>query len=149
MAPLKLKSDSDRKSGIRSADAALLGTKANKVRKTTLNSDPSISTRATDICSIADENIKTPECRNHSEEIQETRACKEMEISNMMTLKIMNLNVAGITAAISKGLMGYIEVVNPDIICLQETKLREVPSPKDASGNPNTVPFSRKTYPYQ
>ena len=37
-------------------------------------------------------------------------------------MKIITYNVNGIRAALSKGLLDWIKNVNPDIICLQETK---------------------------
>ena len=37
-------------------------------------------------------------------------------------MKIITYNVNGIRAAIGKGLLEWIESVNPDVICLQETK---------------------------
>ena len=37
-------------------------------------------------------------------------------------MKIITYNVNGIRAALGKGLIGWIKSVNPDIICLQETK---------------------------
>ncbi len=36
--------------------------------------------------------------------------------------RIVSYNVNGIRSAISKGLIGWIKVVNPDIVCFQETK---------------------------
>ena len=39
--------------------------------------------------------------------------------------KIISYNVNGIRAALKKGLMGWIKVVNPDIICLQEIKANQ------------------------
>ena len=37
-------------------------------------------------------------------------------------MKIISYNVNGIRAALSKGLLGWLEVENPDVLCLQETK---------------------------
>ncbi|MDR2410411.1 MAG: endonuclease/exonuclease/phosphatase family protein, partial [Bacteroidales bacterium] len=37
-------------------------------------------------------------------------------------MKIITYNVNGIRAAINKGLFTWIEEVNPDVLCLQETK---------------------------
>ncbi len=37
-------------------------------------------------------------------------------------MKIITYNVNGIRAAIGKGLLNWIEEVNPDVLCLQETK---------------------------
>jgi len=39
-----------------------------------------------------------------------------------MTKKIVSYNVNGIRAAISKGLIDWIRMVQPDIVCIQETK---------------------------
>lgn len=64
-------------------------------------------------------------------------------------LKILSLNSAGISAAAKKGLANYLYRMDPDIICLQETKLREAPNARDAGGNPNEVPICWRTYPYQ
>lgn len=40
-------------------------------------------------------------------------------------MKIISFNVNGIRAAISKGLLSWLEVVSPDILCLQEIKATE------------------------
>lgn len=37
-------------------------------------------------------------------------------------MKILTYNVNGLRAAIGKGLVGWLKTVNPDIVCLQETK---------------------------
>ena len=40
-------------------------------------------------------------------------------------MKIISFNVNGIRAAISKGLLSWLEAVSPDILCLQEIKATE------------------------
>ena len=42
-----------------------------------------------------------------------------------MTKRIISYNVNGIRAAISKGFLEWLKEENPDIICLQETKIQE------------------------
>jgi len=42
-------------------------------------------------------------------------------------VKLISWNINGIKSALSKGLLGFIETHNPDILCLQETR-----SPKEA-----------------
>lgn len=37
-------------------------------------------------------------------------------------MKVISYNVNGIRAAVKKGLMEWLEAVNPDVLCLQETK---------------------------
>ena len=39
-------------------------------------------------------------------------------------MKIITYNVNGLRAAVSKGLPEWLEQENPDILCLQETKLQ-------------------------
>ena len=56
-------------------------------------------------------------------------------------MKIITYNVNGLRAAVSKGLPEWLEQENPDILCLQETKLQPdqycllytSPSPRDCS----------------
>lgn len=40
-------------------------------------------------------------------------------------MKILSYNVNGIRAAIKKGFIDWLQVANPDVICIQETKARE------------------------
>lgn len=47
-------------------------------------------------------------------------------------MKIISYNVNGLRAAISKGFLDWLKSENPDIICLQETKVQEDQVDKDA-----------------
>ena len=38
-------------------------------------------------------------------------------------MKIISYNLNGIRAAISKDLVGWLKAENPDILCIQETKV--------------------------
>jgi len=40
-------------------------------------------------------------------------------------MKIISYNVNGLRAAIKKGFLEWLEKENPDIICIQETKMQE------------------------
>ena len=40
-------------------------------------------------------------------------------------MKIISYNVNGIRAALKKGLADWLKTVNPDILCIQETKAQE------------------------
>ncbi len=40
-------------------------------------------------------------------------------------MKIITLNINGIRSGISKGLMEYLEILKPDVVCLQEIKANE------------------------
>lgn len=42
-----------------------------------------------------------------------------------MDQKIFSYNVNGLRSAISKGLLDWIKIENPDILCIQETKMQE------------------------
>lgn len=56
-------------------------------------------------------------------------------------MKIISYNVNGIRAAISKGLLEWLQQANPDVICLQEIKANEDQIP--------TQEISAAGYPYQ
>ncbi|KAG4085750.1 Endonuclease/exonuclease/phosphatase [Neocallimastix lanati (nom. inval.)] len=53
-------------------------------------------------------------------------------------MKIVSYNVGSLNASLKKGFKNYLEAENPDIICIQETKV-----------NAPTHDISRKDYPYQ
>ena len=40
-------------------------------------------------------------------------------------MRIISWNVSGLRAILNKGFMGFVKKENPDIICLQETKVDE------------------------
>jgi exodeoxyribonuclease-3 len=44
---------------------------------------------------------------------------------NPLMKKIISYNLNGLRSAISKGFMEWLQIENPDIICLQETKIQE------------------------
>lgn len=55
----------------------------------------------------------------------------------MPELRIISYNVNGIRSAISKGFIDWLKLVNPDVICLQETKVHKDdfdPKPFEALG---------------
>lgn len=52
-------------------------------------------------------------------------------------MKIISWNVNGIRACVNKGFVNFIETINPDIICLQETKSDEI------SANLNLVGYEQ------
>ena len=47
-------------------------------------------------------------------------------------MKIITYNVNGLRAAVSKGLPEWLEQENPDLLCLQETKLQPDQYPGEA-----------------
>eukprot|EP00833_Pecoramyces_ruminatium_P004680 jgi/Orpsp1_1/1178712/evm.model.c7180000066452.1 len=53
-------------------------------------------------------------------------------------MKIVSYNVGSLNASLKKGFKNYLEAENPDIICIQETKV-----------NAPTHDISKKDYPYQ
>ena len=62
-------------------------------------------------------------------------------------MKIISYNVNGIRAAITKGFLEWLQVANPDVICLQEIKATEDQIPKleiEAAGYPYQYYFSEK-----
>lgn len=46
-------------------------------------------------------------------------------------MKIISWNVNGIRAAYKKGFLNFVEIVNPDILCVQETKAKEAQVPHE------------------
>ncbi len=56
-------------------------------------------------------------------------------------MKIISYNVNGIRAAISKGFIEWLQIANPDVICLQEIKATEEQIP--------TADLEKAGYPYQ
>ena len=46
-------------------------------------------------------------------------------------MKIISYNVNGIRAAITKGFLEWLQIANPDVICLQEIKANEDQIPVD------------------
>ena len=56
-------------------------------------------------------------------------------------MKIISYNVNGIRAAITKGLLEWLQQANPDVICLQEIKATEDQIPTDE--------ITKAGYPYQ
>ena len=60
-------------------------------------------------------------------------------------MRIISYNVNGIRAAISKGFLDWLQVANPDVICLQEIKANEDQIPTNeitAAGYPYQYYFS-------
>ena len=53
-------------------------------------------------------------------------------------MKIISWNVNGIRAILKKGFLEFIENINPDIICIQETK-----------AHPEQVELELNNYPYK
>ena len=56
-------------------------------------------------------------------------------------MRIISYNVNGIRAAISKGFIEWLQIANPDVICLQEIKATEDQIPVGA--------IEKAGYPYQ
>jgi hypothetical protein len=50
------------------------------------------------------------------------------------TLKIVSWNVCSLNASIKRGMTAYLEAEQPDIVCLQETKLQKAPDSLTAIG---------------
>ncbi|KAI9282321.1 Endonuclease/exonuclease/phosphatase [Sporodiniella umbellata] len=55
------------------------------------------------------------------------------------TLKLASYNVASLAASIKKGFLKYVKAENPDILCIQETKMNQKPISS----------VSKEDYPYQ
>ncbi len=55
-------------------------------------------------------------------------------------MKIISYNVNGIRAALNKDFLGWLESINPDVVCLQETKVSE--------GQLDFTLFEQAGYPY-
>ena len=63
--------------------------------------------------------------------------------------KFISWNVNGIRAAIRKGFLNFIEKYDPDILCLQETKVEDTKFPTTeitALGYPQQIIYEQKSY---
>lgn len=64
-----------------------------------------------------------------------------LECNKKYQMKIISYNVNGIRAAISKGFLEWLQIANPDVICLQEIKAQEDQIP--------VLEITAAGYPYQ
>ena len=55
-------------------------------------------------------------------------------------MKIITYNVNGLRAAVNKGLPEWLAEENPDVLCLQETKLQPEQYPAEALPIPLPIP---------
>jgi len=63
-------------------------------------------------------------------------------LPGMRAVKIVSWNVAGFRSVLKKGFKDYVEKENPDIICLQETKIAEkMVNPKDLPSGYECITF--------
>ncbi len=53
------------------------------------------------------------------------RALQSLILHKIFLLKIVSYNVNGIRAALNKGFLGWLQRVDPDVVCLQEIKAME------------------------